>query len=92
MASRPRSNWFSRPSLSSAFVGAIPIERLVGEAVPALLADEGELANRARDAGFHEDQVPKLIEALRSSARDPLSVVRRADLGAAEVGICIDFG
>lgn len=67
------------------------IERLVEDAVVALVACPGELAQLARESGIRESRVSKLLEHVRGWHGKPLDIVQRLDLSAQEMVVQIDL-
>jgi site-specific DNA recombinase len=67
------------------------IERLVGDAVLALFANRAELTRVAREPQIHETQISELLERVGRWKGKPLDIVKRIDLGAAEMGLHVDL-
>ena len=67
------------------------IERLIGDAVAALLANPAELALVAREFRIHETQISELLEPVGSWKGKPLDIVQRVDLGLEEMGLYLDL-
>ena len=58
------------------------IERLIDEAVTALLRDQGTLAQAAREAGLAAERLPDLLTATKRWQGKPLDLIERVDLSA----------
>ena len=67
------------------------IERLVGDAVTALLADRAELTRLARGAEVDTERVPDLLQAARGWTGAPLDLVKRVVLGEQETAVNVDL-
>jgi DNA invertase Pin-like site-specific DNA recombinase len=67
------------------------IERLVEDAVVALFASPGELAQLARESGIAKSRVSKLLEHVRGWRGQPLDIVQRVDLSEQEMTVQIDL-
>ena len=67
------------------------IERLVGEAVMALLSSPGELARLARETQIEESRVPDLLEQVQNWSGRALDLVQRVDLAAEEIAVHVDL-
>jgi hypothetical protein len=67
------------------------IERLVGDAVTALLADRAALTRLVRDAEIEAERVPELLGAVRDWMGAPLDLVKRVELGHEEIAIHVDL-
>jgi DNA invertase Pin-like site-specific DNA recombinase len=68
------------------------IERLVEDAVAALLRDTASLARCAREAGIDAERIPELLNAVRGSdARSPLKLVKRVELDPERIALQIDL-
>ncbi len=67
------------------------IERVVGDAATALIADRAALTRLVREAEIDAERVPDLLRAAREWTGAPLSLVKRVELGRDEFVICIDL-
>jgi hypothetical protein len=67
------------------------IERLVGDAVTALLADRAALSRLAREAEIDAERVPDLLHAARDWTGAPLDLAKRVELGQDEIVIRVDL-
>jgi site-specific DNA recombinase len=67
------------------------IERLVGEAVTALLADRAALTRRTREAEIPAERMSDLLHAVRAWSGAPLDLVRRVELGPEEIALSVDL-
>jgi hypothetical protein len=59
--------------------------------VLALFANRAELARVARESEIHETRVSELLERVGRWKGKPLDIVKRVDLGAAEMGLHLDL-
>ena len=67
------------------------VERVVGEAIEALLADPAELVRVAREAPTEAARVPDLLEGVRHWNGAPLALVQRVEVASDRVAISIDL-
>ena len=67
------------------------IERLVGDAVTALLADRARLTRLVREAEIDAERIPDLLVAARDWTGLVLDLVKRVELGPDEIAIRVDL-
>ena len=67
------------------------IERLVSDAVTALMSDRAALTRVVREGELETGQIPRLLEASLHWKGAPLDLVQRVDLASGEMAIHFDF-
>jgi len=67
------------------------IERLIGDAVLALLTNRAEIARLAQESQICATQVSELLERAGRWKGKPLDIVKRVDLGVEEMGLHVDL-
>jgi len=67
------------------------IERIVSEAVTALLADPPSLTDAVREQGIAADHIPDLLKAASRWRGQPLDLAERVDLTRDAITICINL-
>lgn len=67
------------------------IERVVADAVAALLEDRGTLGRVVREAEIAAERVPELLKAVHGWRESPLDLVKRVELAEDEISIRVDL-